>query len=159
MAMALERLAYGRIPPLPRRYQSLKWLSQKSGNIDLAKLLPAAQQVAGDTLPQVTVGGTVTMTYRQLNADGAGPITCQVSAEGTQCFNTMQVTMNVPGNNGRSSVARWKQCGCFYSTEQNCLDMAPSTAAARARSESEYVIFWNMSSSCQIHRKICRVVP
>src|SRR5277367_5313958 len=45
------------------------------------------------------------MTYRQLNADGAGPITCQVSAEGTQYFDTMQVTVNVPGNNGRSSVA------------------------------------------------------
>jgi hypothetical protein len=64
-----------------------------------------AQQVAGGTLPQVTVGGTVTMTYRQLNTDGAGPITYQVSADGAQCFNTMQVTVNVPGNNGRSSVA------------------------------------------------------
>ena len=45
------------------------------------------------------------MTYRQLNADGAGPITCQVSAEGTECFDTMQLTVNVPGKNGRSSVA------------------------------------------------------
>jgi Egh16-like virulence factor len=80
-------------------------MSQKTGTIkDLAALLPAAENVAGDTLPQVTAGGALTMTYRQLNADGAGPVTCQVSANAADGFQSMQVTTNVPGDNGRSNV-------------------------------------------------------
>jgi hypothetical protein len=51
------------------------------------------------------VGGTVMMTYHQLYADGAGPIICQVSTDGTQSFDAMQVATNVSGNNDRSSVA------------------------------------------------------
>jgi Egh16-like virulence factor len=105
MATALEQSEYGRIPSLLMCHQSLTFILQNSGNInDLATLLPTAENIAGDTLPQVTVGGTVTMTYRQLNDDGAGPITCRVSADATECFAAMEVTTNVPGDNGRSNV-------------------------------------------------------
>jgi hypothetical protein len=102
--VALERLKYGRIPSLLKHYQSLIFISQNAGTVVPATLLPAEENIAGDTLPQVTVGGTLTMTFRQINADGAGPMTCQVSADGTDNFQTMQVTTNVPGNNGNSKV-------------------------------------------------------
>jgi hypothetical protein len=88
-----------------KHYQLLIFISQDYGNlIDLAALLPAAEQIAGETLPQVTPGGTVSMTFRQLNDDGAGPITCQVSADASGDFQDMEVTTNVPGDNGRSNV-------------------------------------------------------
>lgn len=46
------------------------------------------------------------MTFHQINGDGAGPITCSVSADGTGAkFSAMKVTTNVPGTNGRSNAA------------------------------------------------------
>jgi hypothetical protein len=33
--------------------------------------------ITGDDLPQVSQGGQLTMTVHQVNADGAGPFTCQ----------------------------------------------------------------------------------
>ena len=53
----------------------------------------------GDSLPQVTPGGELTMTLHQVNADGAGPYTCMINGDGTaQSWNNIQVTQNVPGN-------------------------------------------------------------
>jgi hypothetical protein len=37
----------------------------------------------GDSLPQVTPGGEVSMTLHQVNGDGAGPYTCMINADGT----------------------------------------------------------------------------
>ncbi len=37
----------------------------------------------GDSLPQVTAGGSVQMTLHQVNGDGAGPYTCMINADGT----------------------------------------------------------------------------
>ncbi|MCJ1396315.1 hypothetical protein MMC18_009204 [Xylographa bjoerkii] len=75
-----------------------------TGNI--ASVLAASQQVAGSTLPQMTTGGVLTMTYRQLNDDGAGPVTCQVSADGSATgFVAMKVTTQVPGTAGRADVS------------------------------------------------------
>jgi hypothetical protein len=46
------------------------------------------------------------MTYHQINADGAGPIACSVSADATgKTFTPMTVTTNVAGTNGRSTAA------------------------------------------------------
>jgi len=46
------------------------------------------------------------MTFHQINADGAGPVTCSVSADATgKTFTAMTVTTNVPGTNGRSNAA------------------------------------------------------
>ncbi|EGX95490.1 hypothetical protein CCM_00144 [Cordyceps militaris CM01] len=53
----------------------------------------------GDSLPQVTAGGQVTMTLHQVNADGAGPYTCMINADGTGGnWENIQVTQNVAGN-------------------------------------------------------------
>ncbi|GAB0134309.1 hypothetical protein EsDP_00002686 [Epichloe bromicola] len=53
----------------------------------------------GDSLPQVTQGGELTMTLHQVNADGAGPYTCMINGDGTaQTWENIQVTQNVPGN-------------------------------------------------------------
>lgn len=59
----------------------------------------------GDSLPQVTAGGQVQMTLHQVNADGAGPYTCMINADGTaQTWNNIQVTQNVPGRNSRNAA-------------------------------------------------------
>ena len=62
--------------------------------------------LAGNTLPQVSTGGIVTMNLHQVNADGAGPMKCSVdpTAVGDN-FEVMLITTNVPGNNGRSNAA------------------------------------------------------
>ena len=45
------------------------------------------------------------MTLHQINGDGAGPMTCQVSADGSGTdFTAMQITTQVPGTNGRSNA-------------------------------------------------------
>ena len=45
------------------------------------------------------------MTLHQVNADGAGPMACSVDTSGKgTAFQTMQITTNVPGVNGRSNV-------------------------------------------------------
>jgi hypothetical protein len=42
----------------------------------------------------------------QINADGAGPMTCSVSTDATgNTFTAMTITTNVPGTNGRSNAA------------------------------------------------------
>ena len=46
------------------------------------------------------------MTLYQINADGAGPMTCVVSTDATgKTFTAMTITTNVPGINGRSNAA------------------------------------------------------
>ncbi|OAA62156.1 hypothetical protein ISF_05165 [Cordyceps fumosorosea ARSEF 2679] len=53
----------------------------------------------GDSLPQVTPGGALTMTLHQVNADGAGPYTCMINADGSgTTWDNIQVTQNVAGN-------------------------------------------------------------
>ncbi|MCJ1281129.1 hypothetical protein MMC26_000447 [Xylographa opegraphella] len=79
------------------------------GNVNIgniASILAASEKIAGSTLPQVTTGGMLTMTYRQLNDDGAGPVKCQVSANGsTTGFVAMTVTTQVPGTAGQADVS------------------------------------------------------
>ena len=73
----------------------------QAGAVDPAALLPGV-----NAIPKVTAGGTLTMTLHQINADGAGPMTCSVdpTSKGT-AFQAMQITTNVPGNNGKSNAA------------------------------------------------------
>ncbi|KAK1836628.1 hypothetical protein QBC39DRAFT_367428 [Podospora conica] len=57
----------------------------------------------GDQLPQVTPGGEVQMTLHQVNADGGGPYTCRISADGTgQRWTPIPVTTTPPGRNSRN---------------------------------------------------------
>jgi len=77
------------------------------GAIDAATALTAMIALTGTTIPQVsTDAGVLTMTYHQVNADGAGPITCSVSSDATnEAFTAMTITTNVAGTNGDSAAA------------------------------------------------------
>ncbi|KDN42639.1 hypothetical protein RSAG8_06596, partial [Rhizoctonia solani AG-8 WAC10335] len=67
----------------------------------------AAQLAAASSAGLASVGsdGSVAMTVHQINGDGAGPYTCDVSADASgQNFVAMEVTTNVPGQNSRSQA-------------------------------------------------------
>ncbi|CAE6447832.1 unnamed protein product [Rhizoctonia solani] len=69
---------------------------------DMAAQLATASSAG---LPSVGYDGSVTMTVHQINGDGAGPYTCDVSADASgQKFVAMKVTTNVPGQNSRSKA-------------------------------------------------------
>ena len=71
----------------------------QSGNVVLATALTAQIKLTGATLPQVSTRGTVMMTLHQINADGAGSMTCSVSTDATgKTFTAMTITTNVPSN-------------------------------------------------------------
>lgn len=61
--------------------------------------------VDGNSMPQITPGGSVDMTLHQVNGDGAGPYECMIDSTGagTQ-WAPMTVTQNVPGTNSRSQA-------------------------------------------------------
>jgi hypothetical protein len=57
----------------------------------------------GDQLPQVSAGGEVQMTLHQVNADGGGPYTCMINADGTGAdWQDIKVTTTPPGQNSRN---------------------------------------------------------
>ncbi|KAK0645613.1 CAS1 protein [Cercophora newfieldiana] len=73
------------------------------GNNQLEAGTAAIMAETGDQLPQVTPGGEVQMTLHQVNADGGGPYTCMINADGTgQQWNNIQVTTTPPGRNSRN---------------------------------------------------------
>ncbi|KAJ7183754.1 hypothetical protein C8R46DRAFT_984958 [Mycena filopes] len=71
------------------------------GNNDVAAQLAAASQAG---LPSAAADGTVSMTLHQINGDGAGPYTCDISGDGGNTFQATTVTQQVPGKNGRSKA-------------------------------------------------------
>ncbi|KAJ7692763.1 hypothetical protein B0H17DRAFT_1159601 [Mycena rosella] len=71
------------------------------GSNDVATQLAAASQAG---LPTAAADGSVTMTLHQVNGDGAGPYTCDVSGDGGNTFQAATVTQQVPGKNGRSQA-------------------------------------------------------
>ncbi|KAJ4389737.1 hypothetical protein N0V93_007209 [Gnomoniopsis smithogilvyi] len=83
------------------------------GENDLESGTQAIMAETGDQLPQVTPGGQVKLTVHQVNGDGAGPYECMVNADGTaQQWTNIQVTTNVPGQNGRNR----RLTACIYRT-------------------------------------------
>ncbi|CAE6467862.1 unnamed protein product [Rhizoctonia solani] len=48
-------------------------------------------------LPSATANGEIQMTLHQVNQDGAGPYTCDVSGDGGNTWQDATVTKNVPG--------------------------------------------------------------
>lgn len=73
------------------------------GGVNNVQTMLAAASTAG--LPTAAPDGSVQMTLHQVNGDGAGPYTCQVSADATgQNFVAMTVTTQVPGKNSRSNA-------------------------------------------------------
>ncbi|KAJ7783600.1 hypothetical protein DFH07DRAFT_864567 [Mycena maculata] len=69
------------------------------GNNDVASQLAAASQAG---LPTAAGDGSVSMTLHQVNQDGAGPYTCEVSGDGGNTFQAATVTQQVPGTLGLS---------------------------------------------------------
>lgn len=69
------------------------------GDNDIQAGTAQVMQLNGATLPQVSAGGTISMTVHQVNGDGAGPYTCMIDATGTGTqWTQMQVTTNIDGN-------------------------------------------------------------
>jgi len=75
--------------------------TKAGGNNDVASQLAAAS-AAG--LPAAAADGTVSMTLHQVNQDGAGPFTCEVSGDGGNTFVAATVTTQVPGKFGLSTA-------------------------------------------------------
>ncbi|KAB5580719.1 hypothetical protein GE09DRAFT_1213160 [Coniochaeta sp. 2T2.1] len=80
-----------------------KFGSTQKGAIDPAAQLAAAQKIAGNTLPQIE--SRITLTLRQINADGAGPMSCSIDTAAAGSFEGTTVATDVPGKNGRSNAA------------------------------------------------------
>ncbi|KAI0833943.1 hypothetical protein F5Y06DRAFT_181719 [Hypoxylon sp. FL0890] len=73
-----------------------------AGDNDLEQGTQAIMAETGDQLPQITAGGQVKMTLHQVNADGAGPYTCMINADGTgQDWDDIDVTQSPPGKDSR----------------------------------------------------------
>jgi hypothetical protein len=72
--------------------------------IDPAKDLAALQALSGNTLPQVSAGGQLTITLHQNNGDGAGPMACFVDTAASGKFEKLTIVTDVPGNNGNSGA-------------------------------------------------------
>lgn len=72
------------------------------GNNDVASQLAAASQAG---LPSAAADGSITMNLHQVNQDGAGPYTCEVSGDGGNTFKAATVTTQVPGKFGLSFAA------------------------------------------------------
>jgi len=76
------------------------------GNNQLEAGTQAIMAETGDQLPQVSQGGEVQMTLHQVNADGGGPYTCEINADGTgQNWQPVTVTTTPPGRNSRNRVS------------------------------------------------------
>ncbi|KAI0907207.1 hypothetical protein F4823DRAFT_626529 [Ustulina deusta] len=79
--------------------------TELDGNIDIGENTENA--LAAGTVTQVKAGSTLDVTIHQVNADGAGPYTCDVIAEGNNgviTFPNVTVEDNVPGVNGFSQI-------------------------------------------------------
>jgi len=75
------------------------------GENDIETGTKAVLSMSGGQLPQVSSGGSIMMTLHQVNGDGAGPYACSINTDATgQNWQTIQVTQQVPGNNGRSQA-------------------------------------------------------
>lgn len=79
--------------------------------------MAAVMAQSGDTLPQVSPGGTLSGTVHIVTTDGAGPYTAIVDPTGTGAFSTgteATVTQQVPG--ARGNIAAPQQRGLITRT-------------------------------------------
>ncbi|KAI5855115.1 hypothetical protein GGS23DRAFT_618956 [Durotheca rogersii] len=78
--------------------------TQLAGNIDIGENTENA--LAGGAVTQVKRGSQVKVTIHQVNADGAGPYTCDLVEAGNNGVITQNLTVenNVPGVNGFSQA-------------------------------------------------------
>ncbi|KAI1078959.1 hypothetical protein F5B20DRAFT_545676 [Whalleya microplaca] len=78
--------------------------TELSGNIDIGENTENA--LAANAVTQVQAGSQVQVTIHQVNADGAGPYTCDLVEAGNNgvISQNLSVTNNVPGVNGFSQA-------------------------------------------------------
>ncbi|KAI1630956.1 hypothetical protein F4809DRAFT_208263 [Biscogniauxia mediterranea] len=78
--------------------------TELSGNIDIGENTENA--LAAGAVTQVQSGTQMTVTIHQVNADGAGPYTCDLVEAGNNGIITQNLTVedNVPGSNGLSQA-------------------------------------------------------
>ncbi|KAI9188199.1 hypothetical protein H9P43_002596 [Blastocladiella emersonii ATCC 22665] len=70
------------------------------GNNNIQRGMAAIKQQMGG-LPMIAPGQPLTLTVHQVNADGAGPYTCELSQSASgRDFQRIQVTQNLPGRRG-----------------------------------------------------------
>ncbi|KAI0517024.1 hypothetical protein F5B22DRAFT_143652 [Xylaria bambusicola] len=73
------------------------------GDNNIEQGTKAIMAETGDQLPQISQGGELTMTLHQVNADGGGPYTCEINADGTgENWTPLTVTTTPPGRNSRN---------------------------------------------------------
>jgi hypothetical protein len=78
----------------------------KGGDNNLETGTKAIMAETGQMLPQVTAGGSVDMVLHQVNADGGGPYTCMINADGTaQQWTNINVITTPPGQNSNNRVS------------------------------------------------------
>ncbi|KAG9088722.1 hypothetical protein FS749_001944 [Ceratobasidium sp. UAMH 11750] len=68
--------------------------TKQRGAIDIDAEMAAAAYAG---MPSVSPNGEIQMTLHQVNQDGAGPYTCDVSADGGKSFKYAKVTKNIVG--------------------------------------------------------------
>lgn len=72
------------------------------GDNDIESGTQAAMALSGNTLAQVTPGGSVSGTLHIVTSDGAGPYKAMLNADGTgQSWVAMDVETQVPGTKGK----------------------------------------------------------
>lgn len=78
--------------------------TELTGNIDVGENTEAA--LASGAITKVKAGSLVTVTLHQVNADGAGPYSCDIDETGNAGIisQNLTVTNNVPGVNGLSQA-------------------------------------------------------
>ncbi|RDW94430.1 hypothetical protein BP5796_00193 [Coleophoma crateriformis] len=78
--------------------------TELTGNIDVGENTEAA--LAAKAVTSVKAGSSVTVTLHQVNADGAGPYSCDIDMTSNAGIisQNLTVTNNVPGVNGLSSA-------------------------------------------------------
>ncbi|KAI9144885.1 hypothetical protein BKA69DRAFT_1172422 [Paraphysoderma sedebokerense] len=79
-----------------------------AGKIDIQSLAAKVRSAsAAEGYATVTEGKTLKMVMYQVNGDGAGPFTCQLSKSLDAKFNTeLTVTQNVPGKKGNNKATQ-----------------------------------------------------
>ncbi|KAJ9313330.1 hypothetical protein C8Q69DRAFT_61295 [Paecilomyces variotii] len=80
--------------------------TELAGNVDVGQ--ETEKELAANRVTSVQKGSTLAVTIHQVNADGAGPYTCDMdptsNSFSTNEFIKLQVSNNVPGKNGLSQA-------------------------------------------------------
>lgn len=78
------------------------WTQSSHGNLGMADLVKS-MALSGDTLPQVSQGGSINATLHIVTSDGAGPYSAIIDPTASGKFSKavdMEVTTQVPGKGG-----------------------------------------------------------